>query len=104
MTNLLTNAIKHNPDGCIVQVSLTVEDAHAVIRVFDDGTGIPAEILPRVFERFVRADKARSRADGSSGLGLSIVKAIVEAHGGSIIASRLEPKGTEFRVRLPIET
>jgi len=104
MTNLLTNAIKHNPDGCIVQVSLTVEDAHAVIRVFDDGTGVPAEILPRVFERFVRADKARSRADGSSGLGLSIVKAIVEAHGGSIIASRLEPKGTEFRVRLPIET
>jgi heavy metal sensor kinase len=104
MTNLLTNAIKHNPDGCIVQVSLTVEDAHAVIRVFDDGTGIPAEILPRVFERFVRADKARSRAGGSSGLGLSIVKAIVEAHGGSIIASRLEPKGTEFRVRLPIET
>jgi two-component system, OmpR family, sensor kinase len=102
MTNLLTNAIKHNPDGCTVQISLTLEDTLALIRVKDDGNGIPSEVLPRVFERFVRADKARSRSEGSSGLGLSIVKAIVEAHDGTIQVSSAENKGTEFIIRLPV--
>jgi two-component system, OmpR family, sensor kinase len=102
-TNLLTNAIKHNPEGGTVRVSLSSEGAEAVIRVSDNGSGIPADVLPRVFERFVRADKARSRPEGSTGLGLSIVKAVVEAHGGTVTASSSESKGSEFVVRLPIE-
>lgn len=102
VSNLLSNAIKHNPDGCKVYVTLKQDGADAVLTVRDEGEGIPPEMLPRVFERFFRVDKARSRADGSTGLGLSIVKAIVEAHGGTITATSTSGEGSEFIVRLPI--
>ena len=101
LTNLLTNAIKHNSDGCAVSVELLSQGDMAIIRVSDNGAGIPEAILPYVFERFVRADKARSRSEGSTGLGLSIAKAIVDAHGGSISVSSVEGQGAEFVVRLP---
>ena len=102
VANLLSNAIKHNPDGCTVHVNLKQDGDEAVLSVRDEGDGIPPDMLPHVFERFFRADKARSRADGSTGLGLSITKAIVEAHGGTITAQSTPGQGSEFVVRLPV--
>jgi len=103
LTNLLINAIKHNPPGRVVRVLLAVEAAELVIRVVDDGVGIAPELLPKIFDRFVRADAARTRAEGSTGLGLSICQAIVQAHGGTLTASSAEGLGSEFMVRLPHE-
>jgi heavy metal sensor kinase len=102
LNNLLTNAIVHNRAGTTVTLSLARENGHAVLRVADDGVGIPGEALPRLFERFYRVDAARGRERGGSGLGLSITKAIVEAHGGSIAVESEAGKGTTFTVRIPI--
>ncbi len=100
VTNLLTNAIQYNqPDG-EVRVILKPQGGLAVLTIADTGQGIAAEDLPRVFERFHRADKSRTGA-GNSGLGLSICKAIVEAHGGTIEVASTENVGTTFTVRLP---
>jgi len=100
VTNLLTNAIQYNlPDGT-VRVKLEPQDDLAVLTVSDTGAGISAEDLPRVFERFYRADKSRST--GGNGLGLAISRAVVEAHGGTIEVSSEENAGTTFRVRLPL--
>ncbi|MGG5753261.1 sensor histidine kinase [Zafaria sp. Z1313] len=103
LNNLLSNARKHTADGTEVTATLarSGDGGSAVLRIADDGAGIEPGFLPRVFERFARADRARSGNDGTTGLGLPIVKAIVEAHGGSIgVASR--PGLTEFTVRLPL--
>jgi signal transduction histidine kinase len=100
VNNLLTNAIQYNqPDG-EVRLSLKQQDGLAVLEIFNTGQGMAAEDLPRVFERFYRADKSRTGA-GNSGLGLSICKAIVEAHGGTISAASEKNSGTTFTVRLP---
>lgn len=103
LNNLLSNARKHTPEGSEVLSSARVSPdlAHAELSVVDDGPGISPEFLPRIFKRFARADKARSGTDGTTGLGLPIVKAIVEAHGGTIVAAS-RPGHTEFLVRLPI--
>jgi len=101
VTNLLTNAIQYNqPDG-EVRVKLAGQGGLAVLEISDTGNGIPADDLPRVFERFYRADKSRTGA-GNTGLGLSICKAIVEAHGGTIEVSSVEKAGTKFVVRVPL--
>jgi two-component system OmpR family sensor kinase len=107
VANLLTNARVHTPAGTTVTLALTREGSHATISVLDDGPGIPASILPTVFERFVRADssRARSGADagssgGSTGLGLAIVSAVVEAHSGSIEVHS-SPASTRFTLTLP---
>ncbi len=100
VTNLLTNAIEYNHEGGEVKVTLKPENGMAVLTVSDTGQGIPAEDLPRVFERFYRADKSRS--SGSAGLGLAICHAIVTAHGGSIDVASEEHVGTTFIVRLPV--
>jgi heavy metal sensor kinase len=100
--NLLTNAIQYNRPGGRVDVRLTSEAGAAVLTVSDTGVGIPAADLPHVFERFYRVDKARSRAVGGSGLGLSICRRIVHAHGGEITCSSEENCGTTFVVRLPL--
>ncbi|MGQ0468057.1 MAG: sensor histidine kinase [Sporichthyaceae bacterium] len=98
--NLLANARAHTPPGTTVQAKLAVQGNHAVLTVADNGPGIPAALQPEVFERFARGDSSRSRAAGSTGLGLSIVAAVVAAHQGSVsVASR--PGWTEFTVRLP---
>jgi signal transduction histidine kinase len=99
VTNLLTNAIQYNRDRGEVKVMLKHENGMAVLAVSDTGQGIPAEDLPRVFERFCRADKSRS--SGNAGLGLAISKAIVTAHGGSIDVASEENAGSTFTVRLP---
>lgn len=101
--NLLDNAIKYTPRGGTVSVQLQVEDASALLIVGDTGIGIPAADLPHVFDRFYRVDKARHRTPGGSGLGLSIVQWIVQAHNGSISVESNEGSGTTFRVRFPLD-
>ena len=99
--NLLDNAIKYTPDGGSVSVKLWREDGRINLRVTDNGIGIPAEAAARVFERFYRVDKARSRAEGGSGLGLPIVKWIAEAHQGSVSLESAPERGSSFTVSLP---
>ncbi|GAA1414699.1 sensor histidine kinase [Glutamicibacter uratoxydans] len=103
ITNLLANARKHTTPGNTVTmtVSQDLDTDEAVLRVHDTGEGIDPEFLPKVFERFTRADKARSGSDGTTGLGLPIAKSIVEAHGGSISVES-SPGNTTFEVRLPL--
>jgi two-component system, OmpR family, sensor histidine kinase BaeS len=99
--NLLSNALKFTPAGGMVTVRCAAGPDGAQIDVSDTGVGIGAEDLPRVFERFYRADSSRSRATGGAGIGLSIARAIAEAHGGSIAASSEPGKGSRFRITLP---
>jgi two-component system phosphate regulon sensor histidine kinase PhoR len=100
VTNLVHNAIKFTPPGGGVAVSATVDQDEVIISVRDTGVGIPADDLPRIFERFYKADRARS--GGGTGLGLSIAKHIVLAHGGRIWAESVETRGSIFYVALPI--
>ncbi len=99
---LLENALKYTPSEGTVTLSLTTLDRNALLSVCDTGIGISPEDLPHIFERFYRADPARSRDRGGSGLGLTIVKSIVEEHGGSISVESTPGKGSIFRVKLPV--
>ena len=99
--NLAENAIKYNSFGGNVFLRLHREGDEAVLTVEDTGIGIPKEDIPHILDRFYRVDKARSRASGGSGLGLSIVHGAVEAHGGSIAVAPRETVGTRFTVRFP---
>jgi two-component system OmpR family sensor kinase len=101
LANLLANARVHTPPGTTVLAELTGDAGEAVLRVIDDGPGIPATLLPHVFGRFARGDSSRSRAAGSTGLGLAIAHAVVVAHGGLVEAASV-PGRTVFTVRLPI--
>ncbi|MGW4404754.1 sensor histidine kinase [Nonomuraea sp. NPDC004702] len=100
VVNLLGNAALHTPRGTTVTVSVRVLSGEVELTVTDDGPGIPEEIQQELFERFVRADKGRSRALGGSGLGLAIVKAVTLAHGGAV-SLQSRPGRTAFRVTLP---
>jgi two-component system heavy metal sensor histidine kinase CusS len=99
--NLLDNAIKYTPSGGSVEVSVEARAPGAVVTVRDTGVGIPPEHLPHVFDRFYRADKARSRAEGGSGLGLSIARSLVAAHAGQIALTSVPGRGTTCTVALP---
>lgn len=99
--NLIDNAIKYTPNGGRVQIGAIEKDGDIEITVVDNGLGIPAEDLPRIFERFYRVDKGRSRALGGTGLGLSIVKHIVKAHNGDIFVKSTLGKGSIFTVTIP---
>jgi two-component system OmpR family sensor kinase len=104
VVNLLANARAHTPPGTTVQAGLTTSPADpgfAALTVVDDGPGIPEALLPEVFERFARGDSSRSRAAGSTGLGLSIVSAVVTAHQGTVRVESV-PGRTAFTVRLPL--
>jgi signal transduction histidine kinase len=100
ITNLLTNAIHYTPAGGEIRVTTQTQDEWALLTVADTGVGISPEALPHIFERFYRADRARSRAEGRSGLGLAISKAIIDAQGGRIEAFS-QGAGSTFTVRLP---
>ncbi len=101
LTNLLENALKYASSE--VKISLEQDSSgQARVVVADDGDGLPPADLPRVFDRFYRSDESRNRSSGGSGLGLSIVKAIVELHRGRVTARNLEPRGAEFTVVLPL--
>ncbi len=102
VTNLLTNAIQFNRPGGEVRVSARAENGAAALAVSDTGEGIPAEDLPHIFERFYRADKARSGAQGRNGLGLAISKAIADAQGGTIEVTSQAGVGSTFTLKLPL--
>ena len=102
IVSLLDNAIKYTAPGGRVRVMVSSKDPMAIMEIVDNGSGIPAEGLPHIFERFYRTDKARSRNTGGHGLGLSIAKAICVAHEGSITVSSIESQGSCFRVELPL--
>jgi two-component system phosphate regulon sensor histidine kinase PhoR len=99
--NLFDNAIRHTPAGGRITVAAPKDGAAISIEVADTGSGIPAEHLPRIFERFYRVDPARSRDQGGTGLGLAIVKHLIEAHGGRVTAESALGQGTTIRFSLP---
>ncbi|MDQ2790845.1 MAG: two-component sensor histidine kinase [Pseudonocardiales bacterium] len=103
VANLLANTRTHTPPGSTVSVTLMPVDGQVSLSVVDDGPGVPPDLLPHVFERFARGDSSRSRAAGSTGLGLSIVDAVVAAHGGSVDVTSV-PGRTAFTVRLPLHS
>jgi signal transduction histidine kinase len=101
--NLLSNAVKFTPEGGRVEISLKRAGAQAEIAVKDDGAGIDPEFLPHVFEHFRQADSTTTRKHGGLGLGLAIVRRLVELHGGTVAAeSEGEGRGATFRIRLPL--
>ena len=100
-TNLVDNAVKYTPPGGRVEVTGGFEGSEIVIRVSDTGIGIPEGKLPRIFERFYRVDKARSKETGGTGLGLSIVKHVAENHGGRVAVESTVGEGSTFTVYLP---
>ena len=103
LTNVISNALKYTPeDGTIHVFSGHVYD-YIYVKVQDTGIGIAAKSLPHVFERFYRADRARSRNEGGTGLGLAIAKGILEEYGGSISISSEVGKGTEVLMKFPIQ-
>jgi two-component system OmpR family sensor kinase len=103
LANLLSNARTHTPAGTTVTVALGAlpQSGAAELTVTDDGPGIPAELQPDLFERFVRGDSSRSRAAGSTGLGLSIVEAVIGAHHGTVAVTS-QPGRTRFAITLPL--
>jgi signal transduction histidine kinase len=100
-TNLLDNAVKYTPAGGRIEVEAQRAGDEVRVTVSDTGRGIPPDDLPRIFDRFYRADRARSRQEGGTGLGLAIVQAIVHAHGGQVEAESVVGAGTTIRVTLP---
>ncbi|MCR4622181.1 MAG: HAMP domain-containing histidine kinase [Clostridiales bacterium] len=100
--NLIDNALKYTPRGKNVHVDVYRSSRLAIVKVKDEGIGIPESDIPHIFDRFYRVDKARSRDTGGTGLGLSIVKQIILAHGGNISVSSTLDKGSVFTVELPL--
>ena len=101
LVNLVDNAVKYSEPGKPVTVEASLRNGSLVIQVRDEGPGIEREHLPRIFERFYRVDKGRSREMGGTGLGLSIVKHIAQAHGGSVAVQSEPGKGSLFTLTLP---
>ena len=104
VANLIDNAVKYSEAGRSVDVAAEKDDGDLVIRVADQGFGIERDKLPRLFERFFRVDKARSRTLGGTGLGLAIVKHIAEAHGGRVAVESVAGEGSTFTIHIPFRT
>jgi signal transduction histidine kinase len=101
LRNLVANAVTHTPEGGVVTLAAMAEAGFIRFEVRDTGEGIPPEHLPHVFDRFYRADAARARATGGAGLGLAIVRHLVDAHGGEVSASSEPGRGTTISFTLP---
>jgi len=99
---LLDNALKYTAEGDSIRITTQQKDNRVVLRVTDTGIGIKEESATRIFDRFYREDKARTREHGGTGLGLSIALWIVDSHDGTIKAEPNRPRGTVFEVRLPV--
>ena len=102
MMNVIGNAIKYTPDGGHIRVTAGTDDARVWMEVCDDGIGIPEQDRERIFDRFYRVDKARSRESGGTGLGLSIAREIVQRHQGTIALAQHDGPGSTVRLVLPI--
>jgi two-component system sensor histidine kinase SenX3 len=100
--NLLENAVKYSDDGSRVEVRVVTDGTTVDVAVADEGVGIPTRDLERVFERFYRVDRARSRDTGGTGLGLAIVRHVAANHGGEVTVTSHEGEGSTFVLRLPI--
>lgn len=101
--NIISNALKYSPDGGTVCFGIEKADDDIIVSIADEGMGIPQDMVKRIFDRFYRADRARSRAMGGTGLGLAIAKEMIQAHGGTIWAESEEGKGTTIFFTLPLE-
>ena len=102
INNLIENAIKYNMDDGWVRVSLNADHKYFYVKVADSGVGIPEELQERIFERFYRVDKARSRETGGTGLGLAITRNVILMHRGAIKVYSKEGEGSLFTVRIPL--
>ena len=102
LNNLVENAVKYNREDGWVRVTLDADHKFFTVRVADSGIGIPEEFQTRIFERFYRVDKARSRETGGTGLGLAITKNVVQMHHGTIQVQSVEGEGTVFTVQIPL--
>nr|MBP8252367.1 hypothetical protein [Herpetosiphon sp.] len=102
LLNLAYNAVQHTPIGGVVTLSLERQGREVALSVKDNGEGIAPEALPHIFERFYRADKARVRKGGGAGIGLAIVKWIVEAHHGTVDVRSVLGSGSTFTIWLPL--
>jgi two-component system OmpR family sensor kinase len=102
IANLVGNALVHTPAGVAVSLGASSVDGRAVIIVADKGPGMPPDAVEHAFERFYRADRSRSRAQGGTGLGLAIVAAIVSAHRGTVGLTSTEGSGTTARIEIPL--
>ncbi len=101
--NLISNAVKYTPEGGRITIAVEREADNAVLRVRDTGIGIPSALLPKVFDLFVQGERSLDRTEGGLGIGLTLVKRLIELHGGSVEASSGGPgQGSEFIVRLPL--
>ncbi|PKM93697.1 MAG: two-component sensor histidine kinase [Firmicutes bacterium HGW-Firmicutes-1] len=101
IVNLLSNALKYTPQGGILEIAVFADESFTKITINDNGSGIPENDLPYIFERFYRADKSRNRLTGGSGIGLTIVKAIIDAHKGTILVKSELGKGTQISISIP---
>jgi two-component system sensor histidine kinase SenX3 len=99
--NLVDNAVKYSDDGSSVEITVAPGDGWVEITVVDHGIGIPSRDLQRIFERFYRVDRARSRDTGGTGLGLAIVRHVASNHGGEVTVESCEGQGSRFSLRLP---
>ena len=103
LVNVVSNSIKYTPEGGVIEIEARREGEQVIIQVKDNGIGIPDEDLDRIFDRFYRVDKARSREMGGTGLGLAIAREIMQAHKGEISLSSTLGKGTTVTLTLPVE-
>ena len=102
LANLLDNALKYSEPGTEISLSAQLADGWITFEVSDQGVGIPSRDLDRIFERFYRVDRARSRTTGGTGLGLAIVRNVAHAHHGDVTVDSSEGEGSVFQLRIPI--